>query len=101
MAIQYPGHAWNPGEIRSCWIVTSFFIFFCFQAGVTMFRRIVLLVMVTVSGFALSGCGGPGEVTSVPAEMRVGLGAPGSDGPGHFKDPLGNDMPTGLAPMPE
>lgn len=66
-----------------------------------MARRILLVFVVAAFSVSLTGCGGPGEVTVVPDSARVGLGRPGGDGPGHFKDPLtGEDMPIGLAPVP-
>jgi hypothetical protein len=66
-----------------------------------MLRKLVLVAVVAVLGASSLGCGGPGETTTVPEDKRVGLGKPGGDGPGHFKDPEGNDMPEGLAPVPD
>lgn len=66
-----------------------------------MLRKLVLVALVAVLGASSLGCGGPGEATAVPDEKREGLGKPGGDGAGHFKDSEGNDLPEGLAPVPD
>ena len=66
-----------------------------------MLRKLVLVAMVAVLGANTLGCGGPGEATTISEDKREGLGKPGGEGQGHFKDAEGNDLPEGLAPVPD